>query len=195
MDLLMGLMIGVGLSAACGFRVFVPMLGMSIANLAGHLTLSPGFEWIGTWPTLIALATATILEIIAYYIPWVDNIMDTVATPAAVVAGTIVTASQLGDVSPLLKWSLAIVAGGGASSAIQASTVVARTASTGTTGGLGNFAVSSLELFSAILITLLAIVLPVIGLLVMFAILSVMACLAAKVSWSRKPYPMSPERR
>ena len=195
MDLLMGLMIGVGLSAACGFRVFVPILGMSIANLAGHLTLSSGFEWIGTWPTLIALATATILEIIAYYIPWVDNIMDTVATPAAVIAGTIVTASQLGDVSTLLKWSLAIVAGGGASSAIQASTVVARIASTGTTGGLGNFVVSSLELFSAILMTVLAIVLPVIGLLMIFAILSVMGYLAAQVSWSRKPYPMSPERR
>ena len=195
MDLLMGLMIGVGLSAACGFRVFVPMLGMSIANLAGQLTLSPGFEWIGTWPTLIALATATTLEIVAYYLPWVDNILDTVATPAAVVAGTIVTASQLGDVSPLLKWSIAIVAGGGASSAIQASTVVARTASTGTTGGLGNFAVSSLELFSAILMTFLAIVLPVIGLLVIFVILSVMGCLAAKVSCSRKRYSMSPKGR
>lgn len=74
METLLGLMIGIGLSAACGFRVFVPLPGMSIAALSGYLSLSPEFEWIGTWPALIAFATATVLEIAAYYIPWVDNI-------------------------------------------------------------------------------------------------------------------------
>ena len=131
MEIIMGLVIGVGLSAACGFRVFVPLLGMCIANMAGHLTLSSGFEWIGSWQALIAFGTATILEIGAYYIPWIDSIMDIVATPTAIVAGTIVTASQVGDISPLLKWSLAAVTGGGVCAVVQGGTVTVRAASSG----------------------------------------------------------------
>jgi len=185
MHLVMGLIIGIGLSAACGFRVFVPLLGMSIASLAGHLTLAPGFEWIGTWPALIALATATILEIGAYYIPWLDNLMDTAATPAAIVAGTIVTASQLGDVSSLLKWSLAIIAGGGVCGVIQTGTVAARALSTASTGGVGNFLISSIELLSAIAITILAIVLPIVGLIVMLAVFCTMVGQIMKMRSSR----------
>jgi hypothetical protein len=175
MHIVLGLIIGIGLSAACGFRVFVPLLGMSIASLAGHLSLAPGFEWIGTWPALISFATATVLEIGAFYIPWLDNLMDTAASPAAVVAGTIITASQLGDASPLVKWSLAIIAGGGVCGVIQAGTVVARAASTGTTGGLGNFVVSTLELVAAFLMTVMAIVIPVIGLIIAFGVFGIMA--------------------
>lgn len=171
MEIVMGLVIGVGLSTACGFRVFVPLLGMSIANMAGHLTLSTGLEWIGTWPALITFVVATVLEIGAYCIPWLDNLMDMAATPAAIVAGTIVTASQVGEVSPLLKWSLAIIAGGGVCAVIQTGTVAVRAASSGTTGGFGNFMVSFVELVSAIAITVLAIVLPVVCLLVMLVIL------------------------
>jgi hypothetical protein len=160
METAIGLMIGVGLSAACGFRIFVPLLGMSAANLAGHLTLSPDLEWIGSWPALIALTTATLLEIGTYYIPWIDNLMDLGATPAAVVAGTIVTASQVGDMSPLLKWSLAAIAGGGICTVVQMGTVSVRAASSGITGGLGNFIVSTLELMAAVVLAALAILLP-----------------------------------
>ena len=160
MGIVMGLVIGVGLSAACGFRVFVPLLGMSIASLAGHLTLSPGFEWIGSWPALIAFVTATILEVCAYYIPWLDNIMDMGATPVAIVAGTMMTASLMGDMSPMLKWSLAALAGGGVCAVVQGGTVAIRAASSGTTGGSGNSVVSTLELAAGIAVTLLAITLP-----------------------------------
>lgn len=167
MDIVMGVIVGLGLSAACGFRVFVPLLGMSIANLAGHLTLSPGFEWIGTWPALLTFATATILEIGAYFVPWVDNLMDTLATPASIVAGTIITASQIGDASPLLKWSLALMAGGGVCGVVQTGSVAVRAASSGTTGGFGNFVVSVIELSAAVCITFLAIVVPVICLVLL----------------------------
>lgn len=162
MDALMGVIVGVGLSAACGFRVFVPLMGMSIANMAGHLTLSSGFEWIGSWPALVAFTTATVLEIGTFYVPWLDNLMDAAAIPAATVAGMIVTASQVGDVSPFLKWTLAVIAGGGVSLTVQGGTVVVRAATTATTGGFGNFTFSTLELVAAIVFTVLAIVLPVI---------------------------------
>src|SRR5215468_1906577 len=129
MDTILGICIGIGLSAACGFRVFVPLLVMNIAALSGHLALAPGFEWIGSYPALIAFSVATCLEIAGYYIPWVDHLLDTIATPAAVVAGTLVTASLVTDVSPLVRWSLALIAGGGIAGMVQGTTVLARGAS------------------------------------------------------------------
>src|SRR5512140_367408 len=114
MEWILGAAIGIGLAAACGFRVFVPPLVLSVAALSGHLHLAPGFQWIGTWPALTAFAVATALEIAGYYIPWVDNLLDTAATPIAIVAGVVMTASCITDVSPFLKWTLAVIAGGGA---------------------------------------------------------------------------------
>jgi len=166
MGTVLGLIIGIGLSAACGFRVFVPMLGVSIAALTGHLTLFPGFEWMGTWPALIAFGTATVLEVATYYIPWVDNMMDALTTPAAVIAGIIVTASVFGDVSPFLKWPTAIIAGGGVAGIVQVGTVALRAGSSGTTGGMANSLVSTMELVGSILVTVLAIVLPILCLVV-----------------------------
>jgi len=161
METLLGLIVGVGLSAACGFRVFVPLLGMSIAALSGYITLASDFAWIGTRTALLAFSVATILEIATYYVPWVDNVMDALMTPAAVVAGTIVTASMVGDISPFLKWSLAVIAGGGVSAIVQGGTVALRAGSSGTTGGLANPMVSTIEMIGSILVTILAIVLPI----------------------------------
>jgi len=161
METLLGLIVGVGLSAACGFRVFVPLLGMSIAALSGYITLASDFAWIGTRTALLAFSVATILEIATYYVPWVDNMMDALMTPAAVVAGTIVTASMVGDISPFLKWSLAVIAGGGVSAIVQGGTVALRAGSSGTTGGLANPMVSTIEMIGSILVTILAIALPI----------------------------------
>jgi hypothetical protein len=181
METLLGLAIGICLSAACGFRVFVPMLGMSMAALSGLVTLSPGFVWIGTWPALIAFATATLIEIGTYYIPWLDNIMDALMAPVAVVAGTIVTASMIvGDVSPFLKWSLAIIAGGGVSAVVHGGTVALRAGTSGTTGGSANFLFSTIELIGAVLVTIFAIFLPVLGLVAVIWICYKMISFLAK---------------
>ncbi|MCD4803845.1 MAG: DUF4126 domain-containing protein [Anaerolineales bacterium] len=172
MEELLGLFIGIGLSATCGFRVFVPLFGMSIAHHAGALSFSSGFDWIGSWPATIAFGIAMVIEIAAYYIPWVDNLLDTIATPAAVVAGTIVTASMVGDVSPFLRWSLAIIAGGGIAAIVQGSSVLVRGASTVSTAGLANPVVSTGELGASILGTLISIILPT------FAVILVVVLLA-----------------
>ena len=107
-DLILSFCIGIGLSAACGFRVFVPLLIMSLAAHSGYLTLAPGFQWIGSPVALAAFSVATILEITGYYIPWLDHLLVALATPAAVVAGTIITASIVTDMSPFLRWTLAL---------------------------------------------------------------------------------------
>jgi uncharacterized membrane protein len=88
-DVLVGVGTGLALAAAAGFRVFVPLLFVSFAARTGWLPLSTGFEWMGTTPALVVFATATVLEIAAYYFPFFDNLLDTIATPAAVLAGIV----------------------------------------------------------------------------------------------------------
>jgi len=160
MELLLSVCIGLGLSAACGFRIFVPLLVTSIAAHSGHLNLASSFQWIGSPAALTAFSIATALEIGGYYIPWVDHFLDTVATPAAVVAGTVVTASMVTDVSPFLKWSLAVVAGGGVAGVVQATTVLARGLSLAGTGGLGNPVIATAELGGSILTAIAAVIAP-----------------------------------
>jgi hypothetical protein len=161
MDTLLSICIGMGLSAACGFRVFVPPLVMSIAALFGHLTLSPNFEWMGSYPALIMFAVATGIEIAAYYIPLVDHLLDTIATPMAIAAGTVVTASLIPDADPMLQWTVALIAGGGSAGTIQAFSGIARLASTVMTGGLGNALISTIEAVGSIVLSWLAIAVPV----------------------------------
>ena len=175
METLLSILVGVGLSAACGFRVFIPPLIISIAAQAGHLTLAPGFAWMGTNPALIAFAVATVLEIAAYYIPWLDNLLDTISTPAAIVAGTVVTAAMITGMSPGLKWTLAVIAGGGAAGLVQGSTVFARGLSTAGTGGLANPILATVELGGSILTSILSIVIPLLVLLLLVILAAVIA--------------------
>lgn len=155
---------GIALSACCGFRVFVPMLGASFAAWQQWYSLPTDMQWMGSLPALICFATAAVLEITAYYIPFVDNLLDTIATPLAVVAGTVLAASFLpiADFNPLLKWIMAIIAGGGAAGTIQAGTGLLRLFSSKTTAGTGNAVVSTSENAAAIGGTALSFTAPVI---------------------------------
>lgn len=160
---ILALFVGLGLAATCGFRIFVPLLGLSIASHLGYVPLADGFEWIGSRPAMIAFGAATIFEVGAYYMPWLDQLLDALATPAAAMAGALVMVSVLGDLSPQLRWPLAVIAGGGAAGIVQVSTVVVRGASTVATGGFGNPLVSTGELAASIVGTIISIVLPVVA--------------------------------
>ncbi len=160
-DTLLGIAVGIGLSAACGFRVFVPLLIMNLAVLTGHLHLAPGFEWIGNGYATVAFGSASLVEVLAYYIPWLDHILDLMASPAAIIAGIVATASMVMEVSPFLRWTLAIIAGGGAAALVQGVTVTSRMKSSAFTAGAGNVLVSSAELTGSIIASLLAIAVPI----------------------------------
>jgi hypothetical protein len=171
-EIILTVLMGIALSAACGFRIFVPFLFVSIGSLSGNLTLSNSFSWIGTVPALITFSVATIMEIAGYFIPWVDNLLDTLASPVAVIAGIVLTASVIVDMSPLIKWILAIIGGGGTAATIQTLTGLTRAASTTTTGGIGNPVFSSVELGSSVSLAALAIFIPVIaGIIVILLLL------------------------
>jgi hypothetical protein len=190
MEIALSVLLGIGLAAACGFRVFVPPLVMSVAALAGHLELAQGFEWIGTWPALIAFSCATLLEVVAYYVPWLDNALDAIATPAAVVGGIVVTAGCITDVTPLLKWTLAVIAGGGMAALVQLLTVKARALSSMFTAGAANFLVSTGETVSSTVVAVVSVLVPLaVGLFLLF-----LAYLAWRVT-HRKPAPKAAPSR
>ena len=161
LDLGMSMALGIGLAAATGFRLFLPLLVLSIAAWTGHVNLNENFAWLGTPAAVIMLGTAAIAEIAAFYIPGVDNLLDTLATPGAVAAGTIASAAVMTDVPPMLKWTAAIIAGGGVAGVTQGLTAMLRAKSTVFTGGVGNSAVATAELGGATLISILALAAPV----------------------------------
>lgn len=167
METILSLCIGIGLSAACGFRIFVPLLVMSVASIMGWFEPMKGFEWLTMPSVCIGLAVATVCEIGAYYIPWVDNALDSISTPAAMVAGTLTTmAVSTGEMSPFVSWAAAIIVGGGTASAVQLSTVAVRGLSTVTTGGIGNPVVSTGEWISALVVSVLSFFVPVLVVIV-----------------------------
>jgi hypothetical protein len=169
-DVALSLVLGIGLAAATGFRVFLPMLIASAAAYTGHLPLGDNFAWLGTPAALTMLCVAAIVEILAYYIPGVDNLLDTLATPAAFVAGTVVSAAVMTDVPPMVKWTAAVIAGGGIAGVTQGMTAALRANSTVWTGGLGNFVIATAEFVGALIISILALAAPAaaIALVVLF---------------------------
>lgn len=159
----LALLIGVGLSAACGFRIFIPLLIMSLASSTGHIELSENMSWVSSSPAIIALSVASLMEVSAYLIPIVDNLLDVVAGPAAVVAGTLATASFITEMSPFMKWSVAIIAGGGVAASVQTVTTMARASSTTMTAGMANSIISIGEAVGAIFLSVISILFPVIA--------------------------------
>ena len=173
MEIFLSICLGVGLSAACGFRIFVPLLCLSLAAKFGGLPLTPAFACAGSTTAVIAFGVATLAEIIAYYIPWVDNALDAIAGPLATVAGVVVMASVLTDIEPFWRWTLAAIAGGGLAASTQLATTKARAASTFTTGGFANPVLSTLENIMSTVLSIFAVVWPVVALVLVIGILAV----------------------
>jgi hypothetical protein len=174
-DFALSIVLGIALAAATGFRVFLPMLIVSGAAYTGHLQLDNSFAWLGTPSALTMLSVAALAEVLAYYVPLIDNLLDALATPAALVAGTIVSAAVMTDVPPIVKWTAAVIAGGGIAGLTQGLTGVLRAHSTVLTGGLGNPVIATAELGGAVLISFLALVAPAaaIALVIVFLLVAV----------------------
>jgi len=186
---LLSVAVGLGLAAACGFRVFVPLLVASVAGYTGRLPLAGGFEWVGSLPALVAFATATALEIGAYYVPWLDHALDAVATPAALVAGILASAAVITDLPPLLKWGAALVGGGGVAGLIQGTSVLFRLKSTTLTGGVANPVVATAELIGATGTALLAIFLPLLCLAAVFGLIILAFRATGRLLFGRRGEP------
>ncbi len=179
-DWIVSACLGVGLAACCGFRVFVPMLVAGLATKLGIISTMSGFEWISGWPALFLLGIATVVELGAYYVPWLDNVLDTIAAPAAIVAGTVLSTSFLQIDSPVMDWGLGLMLGGGSAGLIQAGTSLLRLGSTATTGGLANPVVSTAENAASFGFSILAVLLPLVCIVLIIIILIYIASRLAR---------------
>lgn len=159
-DIITAIAIGIGLSASVGFRVFIPLLVASIAARTGIYPVQDSFQWLASWPAIVAFSTAAIFEIIAYYIPFVDNLLDSITTPLAIGAGALLMTSILPIDSEMLKWTMGIISGGGIAATIQGGSVITRLASSKMTAGFGNPIVATGEHVAAIGTSILALFLP-----------------------------------
>lgn len=170
-ETIISIFLGIGLAASAGFRVFLPLFALSLAAYFDVWQLNESWGWIGSIPALIIFGVATIAEILAYYIPWFDNLLDSVAIPLATIAGTAVMVSTITDMTPAVTWTLAIIAGGGTATAIKGATSATRLTSTATTGGVANPVVSTVETGTSILVSAASVFLPVIAVVLVIIIL------------------------
>lgn len=173
-EALISIFLGIGLAASVGFRVFLPLFALSLAAYFGMIPLSENWLWIGTIPALIALGVAMFIEIFAYYIPFVDNALDSIAIPLAAVAGTAVMVSTMADLSPMVTWALAIIAGGGTAGLVKGAAAGTRLTSSASTAGLGNPVVSTVETGGAVAMSLASIFMPLLAIILVIIILSVL---------------------
>ena len=170
-DTLLEILLAISLSTAAGFRVFVPLLVLSTFAVVGHIDLPSNLDWIENDRALIIFSVASILEITGYYIPWLDNFLDLVATPVAIIVGTFVSASIAPDLDPIAKWTLALVAGGGTAGTTKGLMNILRTVSTAISGGLTNPVLATIELGLAVILSVLAITVPIVAGVALLALL------------------------
>lgn len=173
MDTFISICLGIGLAASVGFRVFLPLFALSLSSYFNVWELNDSWLWLGSLTALITFGVATLIEIAAYYIPFIDNILDSISIPLAALAGTAVMMSTMVDLSPIISWSLAIIAGGGTAAAISGSSSVTRLTSTTTTGGVGNPIISTIETVTAFFMSVISIFLPLLAIAFVIIILFV----------------------
>ena len=170
-DTIISIFLGIGLAASVGFRVFLPLFALSLAAHFGVWELNDNWHWLGSLAAVITFGVATVVEIFAYFIPWVDNVLDSLALPLAGIAGTAVMVSTVADLDPVVTWSLAIIAGGGTATAIKGANAAGRLTSTATTGGLANPLVSTVETGAAVAVSTASILVPPIAAILVIIIL------------------------
>ena len=185
-ETIISIFLGIGLAASVGFRVFLPLFALSLAAYFDVWSLNESWEWIGSLPALIVLGVATLVEIFAYFIPWIDNLLDSVAVPLAAIAGTAVMVSTIANLDPVVTWSLAIIAGGGTATAIKGTSAAGRLTSTATTGGLANPVVAVVETGTATVVSAASIFAPIIAAVLVIIILSFVFWIYRKIRPRRK---------
>ncbi len=186
-ETMISIFLGIGLAASVGFRVFLPLFALSLASYTGLWELNDSWVWIGSLPALITFGVATLVELFAYFIPYVDNLLDSLALPLATLAGTAVMVATVAELDPVVTWSLAIIAGGGTAAAIKGASATGRLTSTATTAGIGNPLISFIETITAAVLSLVSILAPVIASILVILLLIFIFAIYRKIRprWSK----------
>ena len=162
MELLTGIFTAFGLSASAGLNAYIPLL---IVGLLGHYTdlikLNSPWDTLASPWIILMLCVLVIIEMLADKVPAVNHINDLVQTfirPAAGAVAFAASANVVTDVSPVLALAAGLLVAG---TVHVAKAGALRPMVTATTGGAGNIPVSIAEDIVSTVLSILAIILPI----------------------------------
>jgi hypothetical protein len=163
MDAFGSLFSAFGLSASAGLNAYIPLLVVSLtARYTDWISLSPAWEPMTSWWVIGALVILIAIEFFADKVPLLNHVNDVIQTVVRPAAGAVLFASNAGVVSQLHP-ILAVLAGLFVAGTVHAAKSAAiRPVVTATTGGTGNVLVSAAEDILATVLSILAVVIPVI---------------------------------
>ncbi|NLU62489.1 DUF4126 domain-containing protein [Rhodococcus sp. HNM0563] len=169
---LLAVLLGLGLAAATGLRTFLPLLMLSAAvhfELFG-IVVGDSMSWVGSTAALTALTIATVTEVLADLIPFVDNALSLAGTVTRPIAGALVAWAALSNLDPAWAAIAGIVVGAPTALAVSTAQTGTRAVSTATTAGVGNPVLSVIDSVASFVTSLISLVLPllVIPLLILF---------------------------
>ncbi len=171
MDGILSIFTAFGLSSAAGLNAYLPLLVVALlARFTDLITLKPPWDALESWWVIGVLAVLLTIEVIVDKVPAADTINDVVQTFIRPLAGAILFAASAGvisDVHPVVALICGLLVAGG----VHAVKATARPVVTGTTGGLLNPVVSTVEDVVSLVLTILSILVPVLGLLLLLLVI------------------------
>lgn len=175
-----------GLSGAAGLNAFLPLLGIGIADRLGVVDLGSSYDWLSSVPGLIAIGTLLLLDVIGDKIPALDSVLHAVGLVVAPASGALLFTAQT-DLASGLPPVVAVLLGALTAEGVHAGRTVVRPWITASTAGVGNPVVSATEDGTALGVTLLAFVFPVLAFLAVLALLGLLLVLVLRARrWLRE---------
>jgi hypothetical protein len=173
---------GITLAAPAGVNAYIPLLAVAVAERLGWLHLNAPYDVLGSWWVIAVIAVLLAVEVVADKIPAVDHVNDVIQTVVRPAAGGLlaVSASGEGTVSPVLLLVAGVLIAGGVH-AVKAS---ARPVVNVSTAGTGAPVVSTLEDIGAAIMTVLALLVPVLAAVLIIAIVVLAIVLIRR--WKRR---------
>jgi len=162
MDVLLGIFSAFGLSASAGLNAYIPLLIVgTLAHYTNLIQLNSPWDTLANPYILIFLGILVIIEMLADKIPAVNHINDLIQTfvrPAAGAVAFAASAKVITDINPILALACGLLVAG---TVHVAKSAALRPAVTATTGGAGNVPVSIAEDIVSTILSILAILIPV----------------------------------
>jgi hypothetical protein len=159
-----------GLSSASGLNAYIPLLIVALtARFTGWIKLNPPYDVIANEWVIVALLVLLTIEVIVDKIPAADTLNDIIQTFIRPAAGAILFAASTSVIN--LHPVIAVILGLILAFSVHAVKATARPVVTASTGGLGNMFVSVAEDIVSAIMSLVAIVVPVLIALIFIIIL------------------------
>lgn len=163
-----------GLAGSAGLNAYIPLLLVALAARFPLndplLNLMEPYNVMGSWWAIGIISVLLVIEMLVDKVPAIDTVNDVIQTFVRPAAGAVLFAANaniVNDVHPVLALGAGLIVAG----SVHAVKGVARPVVTATTAGTGNWLVSLVEDIVAFFTSILAIFLPVLGMLLLVVLL------------------------